>query len=252
MDETAEIRKVNRLIRQFESVYKSTSDAHQRKRVLTELKDLRDYRDKFSALHGVADADLEVPEVQELPAGFPILTDLLGEEEDPPELSDEVGVLRLYMDCFYDEFMIFLTPKKLRLDAKYSLARDKFYAEYHEIERDRQDYLKAAASGGEMIRSSHYTTDVTTDIKSRTYKLKTNLLIKAARYFTKVRDFADEILEDLDAEGAICKNGDDVLMFNELPGIKYLGGLQVWYALKLLASFAREVLQFLNVPSASI
>jgi len=248
------MRRVNRLIRQFDAVYKSTSDGYQRDRVRKELKELKAYRDQFLALHEIDQAEIEDSTADAgVLDGFPILRDLVREQLNPPaEPQDEIDYLSLYMECFYDEFMIFLTPKKLRLDSRYALERDRFYPEYHELLRQIQDYRKTVDVSGDLAKNANYRSDVTSDIRSRAQKLRTNLMIRGARYFVRVRNFAAELVEDLQDEAGACKNGEDVLEFQELPGIKYLGGLTVWHALQLLLALGREIVAYLHVPDAAL
>lgn len=250
--EVDEVRRINRLIRQFEVVFKSTYDDYQRDRVRAELKELKTYREKYLALHPVDPRELQDAPVSDGLEQFPILRDLLRDQVDPPEKQDEISLLKLYMLCYYDEFMIFLTPKKLRLDVKFNLERDKFYPEYHELLRQVQEYQRSVEESADLVEKANYRRDVAADLKSRNGKLRTNLLIKAARYFVRVRDFASELLEDLNDEGGICKNGEEVLEFQELKGIKYLNGLSVWHALQLLLAISREIVVFLKVPEASL
>ncbi len=251
--EVEEVRRVNRLIRQFEVVFKSTSDGYQRDRVRKELKQLKDYRRQYLALHDIDQAELkESSSPTDGLDGFPILRDLVREEVPPREKYDEIDHLQLYMDCYYDEFMIFLTPKKLRLDVKFSLERDKFYPEYHELVRQVHDYLKTVDTSAELVKKADFRSDIATDVKSRVRKVRTNLLIKSARYFLRVRNFAAELVEDLEEDGGICKNGEEVLEFQELKGIRYLGGLTTWHALLLLLALGREVVAYLNVPDAAL
>lgn len=251
--EVEEVRRVNRLIRQFEAVFKSTSDGHQWDRVRKELQQLKAYRQQYLAMHEIDPAKIKEPVVTEDGLdGFPILRDLVREEMPPREKHDEVDFLQLYMDCFYDEFMIFLTPKKLRVDSKFSLERDRFYPEYHELVRQVHDYRKTVDTSAELVKKADFRSDIVTDVKSRTHKIRTNLLIKAGRYFVRVRNFAGDLVADLEEDGGICKNGEDILEFQELKGIRYLNGLTVWQALLLLLALGREVVSKLNIPEAAL
>jgi hypothetical protein len=114
------------------------------------------------------------------------------------------------------------------------------------------EYTTTVEGSDDLVRKANYRSDVTADVRSRNNKLRTNLMIKGARYFVRVRNFASDLLEDLEDDGGVCKNGDEVLEFQELKGIRYLAGLTVWHGLQLLRALSREIVNYLNVPDASL
>jgi hypothetical protein len=54
-----ELKRLNRLIRQYEIVYKTTPDADQRERVESKLKELRGYRDMILAVNVINRSEME-------------------------------------------------------------------------------------------------------------------------------------------------------------------------------------------------
>jgi len=61
-----ELKRLNRLIRQFESVQKSTTDPFQRDRVSIQLKKLKTYREKVESFHIINKEELiEIDEYDE-------------------------------------------------------------------------------------------------------------------------------------------------------------------------------------------
>ncbi|HEY9594619.1 MAG TPA: hypothetical protein VHE79_09080, partial [Spirochaetia bacterium] len=139
-----ELKRLNKLIHQYETVYRTTRDGDQRERVERELKELRDYREKILAVNVVDTGALEdKPRVADPLADAPRLKSLLvanellpGDHPVPPIVTKgvtptssqlEMYHLALYIAHFEREFLPFLTEKKLQLDFKFSMDRDSFY-----------------------------------------------------------------------------------------------------------------------------
>jgi hypothetical protein len=63
-----------------------------------------------------------------------------------------------------------------------------------------------------------------------------------------VARFTGVLVTDIEAGGLICLNADDTLHFDRIEGKRSFEGRNVHEALKELKNFAREVVDFLNVP----
>ncbi len=262
MTPEAELKSLNKLIKQYETVYRTANDGDQRERVAKELKQLKSYRDKILAVNVFEDISLEEPvldddELEEYPI-LKRLVELHDEEEqerrktlvaaedrDEPTASEkEVSRVGLYMDFFEKEYIPFLTEMRLKLDFKFSMERDGFYRRFQELMRkiaDYRDEVKRLAEGT-------FTKEMETEIKKRTFKLKRILEAEASRFFRAIKRFTTELAEDARTDGVKCLNGDDVIGFDKIEGKRYIAGQRVTNALDELGRYADEVILFLNVP----
>lgn len=256
-----ELKKLNHLIHQYETVYKTTKSGEQRERVEKQLKELRSYRQKILAVNVIDTKAVQesAPESDGL-AEFRILRRLRDEEsrraagqrlepltakdDEPTPVQEEMFNLMLYSRFFQGEFLPFLTETRLKLDYKFSLDRDGFYGRYGEVERKLDDFREenARLSGGIVSR------EMELEIRKRTVKLKRQIEADAAKLFQGVQRFCEELIEDASADGVKCLNGGEQIAFDAIEGKRLLQGKRVRDALSELQDFAAEVVAFLNVP----
>ena len=141
-----ELKSLNKLIRQFESVYHSTTDPYQKDRVVSELKKLKTYREKVESFHVVDDVELDEEVFKDELESLPFLKRISEEVEHKLKLDQfrdrEVYHLAIYLYAFEHEFLALLSETKLRLDFKYSLERDGFYHRFEKIRRLLNDFVE--------------------------------------------------------------------------------------------------------------
>ena len=256
-----ELARLNRVIRQYETVYRTTSDGDQKTRVEKQLKELKDYREKILAVNVIDDAAMqERRETRDALAAFPRLkmvidrdTKLASEQrmaplwargEEPTPAQEEIFHLMLYVRWFRDEYLPFLTEKRLKLDFKYSLDRDAFYSRLQEVERKLKDFRGETAQLAQGIVSR----DMEIEMRKRVIKLKRHVEADAAKLFQAVRVFARELQEDAAGDGVKCLNGGELIEFDPIEGERVLEGKTAREALQELSWLASEVEAFLNVP----
>ncbi|HTP60421.1 MAG TPA: hypothetical protein VMM82_15975, partial [Spirochaetia bacterium] len=208
-----ELARLNLVIRQYESVFKTTSDKEQRQRVERQLKELKRHREQILAVNVVEPEPTPVEGGADDLSEFQLLERLLAHEssldpqrrvpllwardEEPSSARQEVYHLLLYMRWFRDEFLPFLTEKRLKLDFKFSLDRDAFYARFQEVERKLDGFREE----NRRIRESTAGHDMEIEMKKRMGKLKREIEADAAKLFHAVRVFARELSEDAMGEG---------------------------------------------------
>jgi hypothetical protein len=256
-----ELKRLNRLIRQYEIVYKTTPDADQKERVELKLKELSGYRAKILAVNIIDGSDLEEKGsvVDEL-ADYPILRRLIASndvlpparqassfsaaDESPTATQEEMYHLSLFMRHFEREYLPFLTEKQLKLDFKFSMDRDAFFSRFQEVQRKIENFREenARLSDGSVSR------DREMDVRKRTGKLTRLTQADAARFFRAVRRFSGELKEDAGGDGVKCLNCDGEIFFDQIEGQRILQGRTVRDALGDLEQFALEVISYLNIP----
>jgi hypothetical protein len=242
-----ELKKLNRLIHQYETVYRTTADADQHDRASHELKELKSYRDKILAVNVIDGGKLaEQPAAGDGLADFPVLSQLVTGDTEAWEGDQEVRHIALYLGHFEREFLPILTESRLKLDFKHSLERDGFYRRFQEVQRRLDDWHDAHR----RLDSGGFNRELEREVRTRISKLERNLAVEACRLFRAVQRFADVLVEDTRGDGVKCLNGGDPVSFDRIEGERLLAGMPVTDALQALAGFAAEVAGYLRVPDA--
>jgi hypothetical protein len=248
-----ELKALNRTIRQFEAVYKSTKNPDQRDRVDRELKKLKNYRDKLASFH---DLDLngidEFAQADELD-GFTYLKKILANNDKKADDKKtqrwerygdrELDTLALYLEFFEEEFLTILSETRLKLDFKHSLERDSFYHRFENLRRLFEDLDEDTSTVDLYAGQQHEE-----DMRKRSFKKKRNVIVEADKFLRRLANFSGTLVEDIENGGLTCLNADDILRFDRIEGRRTYEGRQVRQALVELRAFAREVIEFLNVP----
>jgi hypothetical protein len=240
-----ELRKLGRLIRQYETVYRTTADADQRERAGHELRELKSYRDKILAVNVIDRGKLAEPSAPgDALADFPTLARLVAGEAESGEGDQEVRHIGLYLGHFEREFLPLLTETRLKLDFKHSLERDGFYRRYQDVQRRLEDWREAHR----RLDDGGFNRDLESEVRTRIFKLERNLAVEACRFFRAVQRFAQTLVEDARGDGVKCLNGDASVAFEKIEGERLLAGMTVANALQALEDFAAEVTGYLRVP----
>jgi hypothetical protein len=240
-----ELKKLNRLIRQYETVYRTTADADQRERAGHELKELKSYRDKILAVNVIDRGKLfDPPAGSDALADFPVLSRLVAADTEAWEGDQEVRHISLYLGHFEREFLPILTETRLKLDFKHSLERDGFYRRFQEVQRRLDDWREAHR----RLDDGGFNRELESEVRTRIFKLERNLAVEASRLFRAMQRFAEVLLEDARGDGVMCLNGEEPISFDRIEGERLLAGLPVTDALQQLDAFATEVTGYLRVP----
>jgi hypothetical protein len=259
MTREEELKRLNHLIHQYESVCRTTNSEEQRERVLKQLKDLRRNRQQildvfvigteepqqagprsgalveFKHLHRLLDAESRRPKEERLQR-------LAANDAEPTLAREEVFNLMVYARFFQSEFLPFLTEKRLKLDSKFSQDRDGFYRRFKELERKLDDFRDEAARLIEGIVNR----EMALEMRERIIKLKRQIKLDAAKLFRTVQSFCEELIDDAEGSGVKCLNGRDEITFDDIEGRHLLEGLWVTDALAVLAGLASEVVAYLK------
>jgi hypothetical protein len=256
-----ELKGLNKLIRQYETVYRTTSDPDQRGRAEKQLKDLRGYKEKILAVNVIDGRELEdAPRAEDEMARTPLLKQLLSQNAKlpaaemvapfaaegvaPSSSQAEMLHLSLYVAHFQREFLPFLTEKKLKLDFKFSMDRDGFYNGFQALQRKLADYREETRRIAEGMVSR----DMEMETRKRALKLTRLIAMDGAKFFRAVERFASELGEDAEGDAVKCLNCEDEITFDSIEGERLLEGQKVSDALETLRDFAAEAVAYLNIP----
>jgi hypothetical protein len=238
-----ELKQINKAIKQYEVVLKTTTNQVQKQRVKKELVKLRNYRDKLQHVYSIIDEPEETVNEDEFKA-FPFLNQILAFTEEKYIADSEINNIYHILSSFENEFLPVLTERKIKLDFKYSLERDSFYNLYLELRKRVNDFEEQL----HIIENGKYAEGTLLEIKNRLLKKRRVLLIETDRFFRKIKKFSDELIKDIEKNGPECLNKDDTLNFEFIEGKRYLEGYSVGQAIQLLNTFAKEVIMYLNLP----
>lgn len=256
-----ELKRLNKLIRQYEAVYRTAQNADQKERVQRQLREFQGFRQKILAVNVIDERALEESAAEEEPLEeFPVLALLIAENSGlssnkrivsfaakdtaPTSLQNEIFHLTLYTAFFEREFLPLLTEKQLKLDLKFSMDRDAFYSSFESLQRKISDYREAHQSITEGIVSR----DLETEVRARALKLTRMVEVDAAKFFRAVERFCGELVEDAREGGVKCRNCDGEVSFDRIEGNRILQGRKVIEALAQLKDVAAEAVGYLNVP----
>lgn len=256
-----ELKRLNKLIRQYEAVYRTAPNADQKERVQRQLREFQGFRQKILAVNVIDERALEesAPEVEPLEE-FPVLSLLIREnsglnadkriasfaarDSAPTSLQNEMFHLALYTAFYEREFLPFLTEKHLKLDLKFSMDRDAFYNTFESLQRKISDYRDAHQS----ITEGMVSRDLETEVRKRALKLTRMVEVEAAKFFRAVGRFCGELVEDARDGGVKCRNCEGEISFDRIEGSRILQGRKVIDALAQLRDVAAEAVSYLNVP----
>jgi hypothetical protein len=256
-----EVTRLNKLIRQYETVFRTTPDPGQKSRVERQLKELRDYREKILAVNVIHEQDLQEESGSENPlAAAPLLTALVArnaalppaeavaafaEPDSTPTAGQlEMFHLALYLRFFELEYLPFLTSKQLKLDFKYSMDRDAFYRGYQALARKMAEFR----AENRRILDGEVSREMEPEIRKRTIKLARFLQSDAARFFRTIQGFCQDLEDDAHGDMVKCLNFGGVIAFDAIEGTRLLQGRTVGGALADLRKYAEEIITYLNVP----
>jgi hypothetical protein len=260
-----ELKRLNKLIRQYQTVYRTTPDADQKERVQRQLKELQSYREKILAVNVIDEGALEdKTEGPDELAEYPLLRKLLAQNAALPpsravaEFAAENGAptsaqvemfhLGLYVASYEKEYLPFFTEKHLKLDFKFSMDRDGFYSSFQALQRKIGNYRDESRRLAQGVVSR----DMETEIRKRALKLTRNIEVDAAKFFRAIERFCDELSEDARGDAVKCLNCDAEISFDQIEGSRSLQGRLVSDALAELEEFADEAVAYLNIPEIEV
>lgn len=256
-----ELKRLNKLIRQYEAMARTAPDADQRERVQRQLREFQEFREKILAVNVINERDLEESAPAEEPLDqYPVLDVLVSnnstlppgnriasfaaKDTAPTSLQNEMFHLTLYAGYFEQEFLPFLTEKQLKLDLKFSMDRDAFYNSFESLQRKVADYRDAHKS----IAAGIVSRDLDLEVRKRALKLTRMVEVEAAKFFRKIERFCTELVEDAHGGGVKCRNCDGEVSFDKIEGDRKLQGRKVIDALAELKTVAAEAVGYLNIP----
>lgn len=238
-----ELAQIDKAIIKYQILLKSAKDHVQREIYEKRINELKASRNEIRDLHNV-NKKSKINYVENV-NNKSFITEIMATERKQEYANDsEVNILFHYLNFFYQEFLSVFSERKMRLDFKFSLERDKFHHLYQELTRHLKDYQDEVY----RLKQGKFSREMQLELKHRNMQKKRNILIETDRFFKRLEKFLYEILNDLNGDELICLNGDDIINFDFIEEKRYLEGFTVRDGMHKLYNFVIEVIGFLNIP----
>ncbi|MFP4364316.1 MAG: hypothetical protein ACLFR1_10665 [Spirochaetia bacterium] len=249
-----EYKKTLASIKKMKGILEVTKDADRKKRLAKELSGLKKLRIQLETMYDFSHIDEQEEDVSTAyssneDSDYPILDSMWDRyaEKFEDEKEDDLKAILVYLSHFDNEFLSFLSERKLRLDFNHSIERDSFYNSFQQVYKKTTDYQREKRQN---IDNSFFKAHEM-DLRNRKMKMLRMLYLDIAKYFRKVRRFAGDLLENIEQGGGMCLNPDEKIEISEYESIESLRGLTVKEGIQELYSFCDELLGYLNMPDIS-
>jgi hypothetical protein len=243
-----EIDSKNRVLKQLEGVYKTSTSLFQRRRVAQEMRDvkslIRDLRGKLLIRRSEEEyAEQETREVEE--HEFSILRAIPVQKYREDSRDREIDEVISYVDFFEKYYLPILSDYYIKLDFSHAIKRDTFYPRHMEIKKalKEYDYELDILNREEFNRIAH------TRDKSVIHKLRQRYMLLLDRFFKDLRAFLDSMLDDLQKGGNIIINPYDQVNLSEFEHNRRLDGRSVAGLLEEMKAFSGELTRYLSLPN---
>jgi hypothetical protein len=223
-----ELTRLNRLIRQFQTVSHSTSDPEQRVRVEGEIRDLQSYRERIVAESPKGPSPRRgAAEVER--ADFPVLSRLegvhaslsMGTTGGVPAhgcpFQETIQQLSLYTQHFACEYLPLFAARQSALDGRSSRQGEALLLAFHDLDRNVTRFLqdcRRMADDGTGVEAEGET-------RKNHVALARKIEADAAEFFRSVERFCDSLTGDKSAPGeAIAEMEDfssEAVAFLDIP-----------------------------------
>ncbi len=245
-DPAKEIRKINRVIHQYKVLVKTTVNEDQRHRVKIRLKELHDYKDKILKTFDINQQKIieEENESRQVTNEYHFLNNIIPNDFKNIDLDYEISDIDAYLRYYDEEIIVVLSERNMKLDFKYSIDRDNFYHKFKDLQRKMKDYEEEIIH----ILEATYAKNEELEMKQRNLKRMRHIEIETYKYFKSIEKFCLDLIEDIEIDGSKCLNSMDIMIFDKIEGEKYLDGMTVLEAIKMVRDYSREVILYLNIP----
>ncbi len=236
------------LLRRLEGVYKITSDASQRERVLGDIKNIKAQLEKLEE-ESSEETSPEEPHNEEILEDtnaldeYEIISKVEVKKIHPLSNDEEVNEAASYLDFFENELWGVLSDFHLKLDYFYSKEREKLYNGIEPSLRILKEYKEIL----EEIQKS-----INEQYKEKMILMKNKLsrafLIESMSFMKRVNSFLENILKDYKNGGNIILEPEYTVSFPSIEGKKMLNGKNIVEAIEYIYKFTNEFLDRINVP----
>jgi hypothetical protein len=275
-----ELESKTQVLKQLEGVYKTSTSLFQKKRVLQEIKHVRDLIQNLRGrlLISVDEEDEEFFDYEAFGSkgetsgskgaetesrGSEVPAEGAGEGAErttPKEFSllgyipvtrhredsrdREIDIVVSYVDFFEKNYLPLLSDYYIKFNFSHSIKRDTFYPRHMEIKKVLKEYNHEldVLNREEFDSIAHYRD------KSVVHKVRHRYLLLLDRYYKDLRDFLETVVDDIRTGGSLVLNPHDPVNLSEFEDNRRLDGLSVAEVLEEMRTFSDEFTRFLSLP----
>lgn len=244
-----ELVKLKKLERQFEGIIRTTQNPGQLQRSKAELKKIRDRIDTLDP-NGEYDDIYEASIKAKSSASsgmekYSILSKIPPEKASPHSTNEDVNMMYTILHAWETIFMSALFDKHVKLDYSLTSERDTHYSylanikQYHRALVDTiEDQFNATREDSKMQLN---------EMKRRYAR---QYLHEGATYLRKLKEFWEDIDQDVANQGTKCTNWSDrVTVDKRFEEESFLTDKTVGEAIHMTALFLKESLEAMRLPA---
>ena len=252
--------KIQLMLRQMDTVLRTTRDPGQKKRVSLEISRLRKdlvrleektFTDEDARLYikleapAGGNADDGDDEGQLTPDRYPVLSSIEITPAGPECAEPEINAIASFLRYFEAEHLSILGNYQLKLDFNNAQRRDTYFNLYSGTQQVLKSYLDVIhdIAAGRIASGDH-----ADSLRQMRRKLHMDYVIKTADFVHGLLEFITLLLDDCKNGGNLILNPDQVMEFDKIHGTRELDGLTVATGLERIRLFLSEFGEYLNIP----
>jgi hypothetical protein len=242
-----EIEKKMIILKQLEGVYRTSSNKHQRRRVLKEIKALKHSIHELENIHSLQQQYGLVRDEEEIGEedDFTLLNTIVVNKFRDESRDTEMDAIVSYVEYFEQNYLPILSEYYLKLDYNHSMKRDSFYPRFMEIKKAYKEYGYEV----EVQSKEEYDSIAVYKDKSIVFKMRQRYLMALDRYFKDLDNIMVELMDDHASGGSIILNPLEFVNMSEFEVDRKLDGYTVIDALIEMHTFFEEFIRFLAIPN---
>ena len=235
------------VLKQLEGVYNTSGDMLQKKRVLKEIKEVKQTIEKIKGRIIILGIENDLLEEENI--NNPGLDSVLNVVQIAKYREDsrdrEIDAVTSYMEFFERNYLSILSEYHIKLDFNHSIKRDVFYPRFMEIKKILKEYDYEL----DVLNREEYNNIAFYRDKSIIHKIKHRYLLSLDRFFKDIRTFLNVLVDDFNKGGIVILHPQDFLSFSEFEKDRRLEGCTVIDVIKQMYLFADEFTRFLGLPN---
>ncbi len=244
-----EIESKERVLKQLEGVYKTSTDMVQKKRVMEEIRYVKKQINELMEIIG----ELRSDEGNRGRGGtkatakddYRILKNIPVRQYRNDHGDREMDTIISYMDFFEKNYLPILSEYYIKLDFNNSMKRDSYYIKFMDIKKILKEYNYEL----DILHNEEYNTIAIHRDKSIVYKIRHQYMLELDSFFKDLRNFLRYILNEYKGGGNVIMNPDNRIDLNEFEEYRALNGYRVVEALEEIKEFTEEIIRFLSIPT---
>ncbi|MBV6492162.1 MAG: hypothetical protein LDLANPLL_00153 [Turneriella sp.] len=251
-----ELLTLQKLVRQYEGIVRTTRNVEQANKAKIELKKIRDKIDAIAPAGAADEFFAANPQqtitygrkrgLEDLTEAYPTLTKMpmakIGPNSDELEVNVLGSVLVAWENTFYPAL------GKIKLDFALSAERDSHFTILESLKRQMKILVETIEDMHSAIRE-----DSKAQLRDMRTRQQRQFLLDGGIFLKKVYEYWKAVYEDIQANGPKCFNKDDTISVDtRLEVANYFHGKSVRETARFTVMFLHEAIEALNLPDLPV